>query len=85
VSIGQLAGIEADAALVRIGAGPSRRARTAVTLRNLKDPVVVVEAGADGLIIIGQLFAGVTGGLDMGAGAISSSRDRPSPSRPTSS
>jgi hypothetical protein len=44
-----------------------------VTLRNLKDPVVVVEAGADGLIIIGQLFAGVTGGLDMGAGAISSS------------
>jgi len=69
VTIGRLVGIEANVALVETGSGVPQRARTAVSLRNLKDPVVIVDAGPDGPVIIGQVFADIPGSFEVGTGA----------------
>lgn len=68
-SVGTLVGVKDGLALVRDASGETRRARTAVALRNLKDPVFLVEAGVAGPVIIGQLFPDIAGAPGVGTGA----------------
>lgn len=56
-SLAVIAGVEEDAVLIRLaGAGESPiKAKTAVALRNLKDPVVVLRLANQQPIIVGQI------------------------------
>jgi hypothetical protein len=72
VLLGRIVGVEADVVMVeRTGAaaGPALAARTAITLRNLKDPVVLLCFGDGSSVIVGQVYPHVPVEPDGGAGA----------------
>ena len=72
VLLGRIVGIEADVVMVEgMGAvaGPTLAARTAITLRNLRDPVVLLGFADGSCVIVGQVYPHVPVEPQGGAGA----------------
>jgi hypothetical protein len=68
--VARIVGVDAEVVLVERSAetgGPTLAARTAITLRNLKDPVIVLRFSDGSAVIVGQVYPGVP--IDSGGGA----------------
>jgi hypothetical protein len=68
--LGRISGIDAHGVLLQLDDVPGQhRARTAITLGNLKEPVVVIQCADRSLVIIGQIQTTVPVALNAGQGA----------------
>jgi len=59
IQMATIVGVEDDAVLVRVGTRTAVRAKTAMALRNLRDPVLLLSLPSGAEVIIGQLHASV--------------------------
>lgn len=70
--LARIVGVDAEAVLVESSAeaaAPTLAARTAITLRNLKDPVILLRFADGSAVIVGQVYPRVPIEAEGGAGA----------------
>ena len=70
IGLAPIVGVEGDTVLVASGAGEPVRAQTSVTLRNLKDPVLVLSLADGTSVIFGQVCPNVPIEAAGGAGEV---------------
>jgi len=64
--LGCMLRVEDGVAVVDVGEPTPVRARSAIALRNMRDPVVVIDAGDHGAVIIGQIHPQLLAAADAG-------------------